>query len=151
MNISLSEEIGTKFFSFYLTPADETHHSASDSYQRILDHFTPKILLGLTATPERMDGKSILEDFDNRIAYEIRLNQAIEQNLLCPFHYFGVSDDTDLSNMKWQSGKYVTRDLSAIYIGDHSRDRAIISAANKYINDMNAVKGLGFCVDQEQA
>ncbi len=130
---------------------DETHHSASDSYQRIIAHFSPKILLGLTATPERMDGKSILEDFDHRIAYEIRLNQAIEQNLLCPFHYFGVSDDTDLSNMKWQSGKYVTRDLSATYIGDHARDRAIISAVVRYISDMQTVKGLGFCVDQEHA
>ncbi len=130
---------------------DETHHSASDSYQRILGHFEPKVLLGLTATPERMDGKSILEDFDNRIAYEIRLNQAIEQNLLCPFHYFGVSDDVDLSNMKWQSGKYVTRDLSATYIGDHVRDRAILSAVNRYISDLHAVKGLGFCVDQVHA
>ncbi len=130
---------------------DETHHSASNSYQRIIDHFSPKILLGLTATPERMDGQSILEDFNNRVASEIRLNQAIDQNLLCPFHYFGISDDTDLSHVKWQSGKYVSRDLSAKFIGDYARDRAIVSAAFKYISDLKKVKGLGFCVDQDHA
>lgn len=130
---------------------DETHHSAANSYKRIIEHFIPKVLLGLTATPERMDGKSILSDFNERIAYEIRLNQAIEQNLLCPFHYFGVTDETDLENVKWQSGRYDNRDLSSTYIGDYARDRSILNAVDKYISDIQNVKGLGFCVDQEHA
>lgn len=130
---------------------DETHHGAADSYKRILDYFKPSVLLGLTATPERMDGKSILPDFNNRIAYEIRLHQAIEQNLLCPFHYFGVTDDMSLESVKWASGHYVTRDLSVTYIGDHARDRAILTAVDKYVSDLQRVKGLGFCVDQEHA
>lgn len=130
---------------------DETHHSAADSYKRIIDHFTPSILLGLTATPERMDGRSILTDFNERIAYEIRLHQAIEQNLLCPFHYFGITDEANLTDVKWVSGRYVTRDLSVTYIGDHARDRSILNAINKYLGDISTVKGLGFCVDQEHA
>lgn len=130
---------------------DETHHSAADSYKRIIDHFTPAVLLGLTATPERMDGKSILSDFNVRIAYEIRLHQAIEQNLLCPFHYFGITDDTNLDAVKWVSGHYVTRDLSVTYIGDHARDRGILNTVGKYLSDISKVKGLGFCVDQEHA
>lgn len=148
--------VGSKFTSlsadhFDVIVLDETHHGASESYQRILEYFRPKILLGLTATPERMDGKSILPDFNNRIAYEIRLHQAIEQNLLCPFHYFGVSDDADLSNLKWVSGSYVTRDLSVTYIGDHARDRSILNAVDKYVTDVVKAKGIGFCVDQEHA
>ena len=130
---------------------DETHHSAADSYKRIIDYFTPAVLLGLTATPERMDGRSILSDFNGRIAYEIRLHQAIEQNLLCPFHYFGITDETNLTDVKWVSGHYVTRDLSVTYIGDHARDRGILNAVGKYLSDISLVKGLGFCVDQEHA
>ena len=76
---------------------DETHHAAADSYAEALEVFRPKVLLGLTATPERMDGKSILRFFDNRIAAEIRLPEAIERKLLCPFQYFGVSDTIDLN------------------------------------------------------
>ncbi|NPE23872.1 DUF3427 domain-containing protein, partial [Fusibacter sp. A1] len=130
---------------------DETHHGAADSYQRITNYFKPMILLGLTATPERMDGKSILADFNDRIAYEIRLAQAIEQNLLCPFHYFGVTDTTSINDVKWQGGRYVTSDLSVTYIADHARNRAILNAVDKYVSDMSTVKGIGFCVDQNHA
>ncbi len=130
---------------------DETHHVAADSYRRIVEYFRPQILLGLTATPERMDGIDILGDYNDRIAYEIRLSQAIEQNLLCPFHYFGVTDTTDLSDVKWERGKYATNDLGVTYIGDHKRDQAILSAVSKYVTDLNSVRGLGFCVDQAHA
>ncbi|MDD3203734.1 MAG: DEAD/DEAH box helicase family protein, partial [Pygmaiobacter massiliensis] len=76
---------------------DEFHHAAAPTYQQLLNHFKPKILLGLTATPERMDGKSILDYFGGRIAAEIRLPEAIDRKLLCPFQYFGVTDTVDLS------------------------------------------------------
>ncbi|AEV28680.1 DNA/RNA helicase, superfamily II [Sphaerochaeta pleomorpha str. Grapes] len=73
---------------------DEVHRSGGQSYQKVLDYFKPKFLLGMTATPERTDGFDIYALFDNTIAYEIRLNQALEADLLCPFHYFGISDLT---------------------------------------------------------
>ena len=73
---------------------DETHRSGAASYQTILAHFTPKFLLGMTATPERTDGVDIFRQFDYNIAYEIRLQQALEAQMLCPFHYFGVTDIT---------------------------------------------------------
>jgi len=93
---------------------DEFHHAAAPTYQGLLKHFSPKILLGLTATPERMDGKSILDYFDGRIASEIRLPEAIDQKLLCPFQYFGVSDDVDLSNLRWTRGGYDKSELSKV-------------------------------------
>lgn len=75
---------------------DEFHHAAAPSYQELLDYYRPKILLGLTATPERADGRSIYSYFEGRIAAEIRLWEAIERKLLSPFHYFGVTDNVDL-------------------------------------------------------
>ena len=89
---------------------DEFHHAAADSYQKLLSYYKPKILLGLTATPERMDGQSILTYFNDRIAAEIRLPEAIERKLLSPFQYFGVTDYADLSGLKWTSGRYDTRE-----------------------------------------
>jgi superfamily II DNA or RNA helicase len=130
---------------------DETHHIQAKSYQSLVEYFEPKVLLGLTATPERMDGKSILPDFNDRIAYEIRLNQAIEQNLLCPFHYFGITDDVDLSQVRFQSGQYDTEELGQIFIKDYHRDRGIIEAVDRYVSDLEKTKGLGFCVNQDHA
>ncbi len=77
---------------------DEFHHAAAPTYQKLLEYYRPKILLGLTATPERMDGKSILDYFGGRIAAEIRLPEAIDRKLLCPFQYFGVTDTIDLAD-----------------------------------------------------
>ena len=130
---------------------DETHHSAAESYQRIITHFKPKILLGLTATPERMDGINILEYFNDRIAYEIRLKQAIESNLLCPFHYFAVSDNVDLRNAIWHRGRYDISLLDTKYIGNIQRDNAIFTAINKYLDNISKVKGLGFCTSRAHA
>jgi len=134
---------------------DEFHHAAASSYQFLLSHFMPQILLGLTATPERMDGRDVLEYFDGRVAAEIRLPEAIERKLLCPFQYFGVSDSVDLSDVKWTRGGYDKNELSNIY----SRDRAvaekranhIINSINKYVTDINDVHGLGFCVSVAHA
>lgn len=90
---------------------DEFHHAAAPSYQSLLSYYEPKILLGMTATPERMDGKSVLPYFDGRIAVEIRLPDAIDRKLLCPFQYFGVDDTTDLSQIRWTRGGYDASEL----------------------------------------
>ena len=93
----------------------EFHHAAAPSYQKLLNYYHPCFLLGLTATPERMDGKSILPYFGNRIAAEIRLPEAIDRKLLCPFQYFGVTDTVDLNTLKWSAGGYDKGELSRVY------------------------------------
>lgn len=134
---------------------DEFHHAAAPTYQKLLNHFHPKILLGLTATPERMDGKSILDYFGGRIAAEIRLPEAIDRKLLCPFQYFGVTDTVDLNDLRWARGGYDKSELSNLYtlnrIVAERRATHIIRSLDKYVTDMDAVKGLGFCVSIEHA
>ncbi len=129
---------------------DEFHHAAAPTYQKLLSYYRPKILLGLTATPERMDGKSILPYFNNRIAAEIRLPEAIDRKLLCPFQYFGVTDTVDLDGLTWCSGGYDKTELSNLYTlsGYAANKRAdlIISSLLNYVTDIDEVKGLGFCV-----
>ncbi len=134
---------------------DEFHHAAAPTYQGLLSSFKPQILLGLTATPERMDGKNVLDYFDGRIAAEIRLPEAIERKLLCPFQYFGVSDETDLSEVRWVRGGYDKSELSNLYSMNRAiaekRANHIINSLYKYVTDMDAVHGLGFCVSIEHA
>lgn len=134
---------------------DEFHHAAAKSYQKLLHHYQPKILLGLTATPERMDGKRILPYFGDRIAAEIRLPEAIDRKLLCPFQYFGVTDTVDLRSLKWRAGGYDKNELSNIYTfsGAVANKRAdlIVKSLLRYVTDINDVKGLGFCVSIEHA
>ncbi len=129
---------------------DEFHHAAAPTYQKLLAYYQPKILLGLTATPERMDGKSILPYFNNRIAAEIRLPEAIDRKLLCPFQYFGVTDTVDLDKLTWRTGGYDKTELSNLYTlsGYVANRRAdlIVSSLLKYVTDIDEVKGLGFCV-----
>lgn len=134
---------------------DEFHHAAAPTYQGLLSKFKPKVLLGLTATPERMDGKSILDYFDGHVAAEIRLPEAIERKLLCPFQYFGVSDETDLSNVRWVRGGYDKTELSNLYSLNREvavkRSNHIINSIHKYVTDMDSLHGLGFCVSVEHA
>lgn len=152
-----SQELHTRtspdFYGYIIF--DESHHTAADSYQVPLTYYKPKILLGLTATPERMDGKSILDYFDNRIAAEIRLPEAIDRKLLCPFQYFGVTDTVDLSDLKWSRGGYDKTELSNLYTLDGAiaerRAQHIISSMHRYVTDLEEVKGLGFCVSVEHA
>ncbi|MGM0840256.1 MAG: DUF3427 domain-containing protein [Bacillota bacterium] len=125
---------------------DEFHHAAASSYQKILNHYVPRILLGLTATPERMDGKSVLSYFDDHIAAEMRLTEAINQKLLSPFQYFCVTDTVDLSHLKWSRGGYDTKELENVYTSNHMRSSQIIQSVEKYVADIGDVKGLGFCV-----
>ena len=134
---------------------DEFHHAAAPTYQKLLQHYRPKILLGLTATPERMDGKSILPYFGDRIAAEIRLPEAIDRKLLCPFQYFGVTDTVDLDSLRWTQGGYDKSELERVYAfsGAVAQRRAELVAASvmKYVTDIDEVKGLGFCVSVEHA
>lgn len=141
--------LSSTFYDFIII--DEVHHIAASSYRPILDHFKPKILLGLTATPERMDNENILDDFCNRIAAEIRLPEALNRKLLCPFQYFGISDSVDLSKVSWENGRYVPSELTKLYLANDRRVGEVISNADKYLRDINDVRALGFCVTIEHA
>lgn len=145
---ALCDNLPADYYDYIVV--DEFHHAAAPIYQRLLTHFQPKVLLGLTATPERMDGRSILDYFGGRIAAEIRLPEAIDRKLLCPFQYFGVTDTVDLSDLRWTRGGYEKSELEKVYALNHGiaqrRADHIIQSLDKYVTDMDAVKGLGFCV-----
>ncbi len=130
---------------FDMVIVDEFHHAAAASYERLLSRLTPKILLGLTATPERADGQSVLEWFDGRIASESRLWDALDQGLLCPFHYFGVNDATDLSAVRFERGRYVPGELDNVFTGDHVRAIRIRQAVEEFVTDPRQMRALGFC------
>ncbi|MBP3866265.1 MAG: DUF3427 domain-containing protein, partial [Eggerthellaceae bacterium] len=134
---------------------DEFHHAAAPTYQKLLEYYQPRVLLGLTATPERMDGQSILKYFGDRIAAEIRLPEAIDRKLLSPFQYFGVTDTINLSRVKWSAGSYDKGELSRMYTisGNDAVRRAdlIVTSLLKYVTDIDDVKGLGFCVTKAHA
>lgn len=130
---------------------DEVHHIAASSYRPILEKFEPSILLGLTATPERMDGEDILKDFCQVIAAEIRLPEALNRKLLSPFQYFGVSDSVDLSRISWTNGRYEINELTKLYTEDDRRVNEILLNCEKYLTDVHDVRALGFCVSQEHA
>lgn len=145
----LYEHTASDFYDYIIV--DEFHHAAADSYQRLLDHYHPKVLLGLTATPERMDGQDILKYFDDTIASEMRLTEAINQKLLSPFQYFCVSDSVDLSKLKWSRKGYDIRELENVYTSNKIRSNQIVTSIKKYVTDLDEVKGLGFCVSVEHA
>ena len=107
--------------TFDVVVIDEFHHAAAATYDRLLNHLSPEELLGLTATPERLDGKDVTEWFDHRIAVELRLWEAIDQGFLVPFQYFGVADGTDLSSCRWRRGGYVLEELSNVLSNDDLR------------------------------
>ena len=150
---ALCDSMPADYYDYIIV--DEFHHAAAPTYQKLLNHFQPKILLGLTATPERMDGKSILDYFGGRTAAEIRLPEAIDRKLLCPFQYFGVADTVDLDDLRWTRGGYDKSQLTNLYslnryIAERRADH-IVRSLNKYATDMAAVNGLGFCVSIEHA
>ena len=144
-----SLDLSPDFYDYIVI--DECHHLTAASYRSIIHFFTPKVLLGLTATPERMDGGDIQEDFHNRIAAEIRLPEALNRKLLCPFQYFGISDSVDLSHVAWEKGRYVASQLSNIYTANDRRVGEIILALEKYTKDMSGVRALAFCVSVDHA
>ncbi len=136
---------------FDVVVVDEFHHAEATSYRRLLDHVQPIELLGLTATPERGDGVDVREFFDWRVAAELRLWDALEQHLLCPFHYFGVHDGVDLGGLQWKRGGYELSALSNLYTGNDARTRIVLKELRDKVFDVAAMRALGFCVSIEHA
>jgi superfamily II DNA or RNA helicase/HKD family nuclease len=136
---------------FDVVVIDEFHHAEAASYRRLLDHVRPVELLGLTATPERADGVDVREYFGGRVAAELRLWEALEQNLLCPFHYFGIHDGTDLESVQWKRGGYDVAALSGVYTGNDARTRIVLKELSEKVADVGAMRALGFCVSVEHA
>jgi len=147
----LWERIPLDHFAYIVV--DEFHHAEAPTYQRLLDHFRPQSLIGLTATPERADGGDVFRHFGWHTTAEIRLPDAINRKLLCPFHYFGITDtDTaNLANLRWQRGGYLKEDLERIYTGNDIRARYVIQKARELLLDIHQAKGLGFCVSVAHA
>ena len=136
---------------FDVVIVDEFHHAAATSYRRILDHLQPVELLGLTATPERSDGLPILQWFDDRIAAELRLWEAIDQQHLAPFLYFGVHDGLDLRQIPWRKGTgYDVDTLSNAYTSSDAWARLVLQQVVEH-TDPASMRALGFCVSVEHA
>ena len=136
---------------FDVVIVDEFHHAAAPTYERLLHRVTPKVLLGLTATPERTDGQSVLPWFDGRIAVELRLWDALDRGLLSPFHYFGIHDNVDISHVAWKRGRYDEKELENVYTGNDARVVQIITQLQQKVGDLHAMRALGFCVGVDHA
>ena len=145
--------------AFDVVIVDEFHHAAAPTYRRLLEHLFPpgkpeglpppakqRELIGLTATPERTDSGDILGYFDNHIAVELRLWDALERGLLCPFQYFGLSDNTDLSHVEWSRQGYDVTQLEHLYTGDDARVKLVLQQLQNKLRDTSTMKALGFCV-----
>ncbi|MDF1819987.1 MAG: DUF3427 domain-containing protein [Alcanivoracaceae bacterium] len=147
----LPAQWGEDAFAYVLI--DETHRSAAASYQGILDTLKPTVLLGLTATPERTDGEDVLRYFDDRIVSEIRLPDAINRRLVVPFHYYGVTDieAMDYSRLTWERGGFRTSELDNLVTGNDMRAQHIVDQCRKRLLDVQAARGLGFCVSVRHA
>lgn len=145
-----SEYLNERYFSrdyFDYIVVDEFHHSVNNQYRRIVEYFKSEFLLGLTATPERMDGKNIYEICDYNVPYEISLKSAINKGMLVPFHYYGIYDDTDYSGIHIVRGKYDEKELNETYIGNVYRHDLIY----KYYRKYGSKRALGFCCSREHA
>jgi superfamily II DNA or RNA helicase len=137
--------------AFDIVVIDEFHHAAAATYRKILEHLTPKQLLGLTATPERADGLDVRSFFDGRTASELRLWDALGQELLCPFHYFGIADGVDLSHVAWRRGRYDEAQLANLYTGNDARARIVLTQVRDKLADVSQMRALGFCVSVAHA
>lgn len=131
---------------------DEFHHAAAKSYERLLQHVNPIELLGLTATPERTDGLPILHWFDDRIAAELRLWDAIDQQYLTPFSYYGISDGLDLTSVPWHRGKgYDIEGLTNLYTANDVWAQRVVKEFVGHVGNPATVRALGFCVSVSHA
>lgn len=135
-----------------LIVVDEAHHSSADSYRKIMDYFTPKLWLGMTATPDKRDdnleGRNIYEIFNHQIAYEIRLQNAMEEDLLCPFHYFGITDLEVIADAGKSSEEKVE---NFIYLTSDERVLNVMKQAEFFGYSGDRVKGLIFCSRIDEA
>lgn len=145
-----AEYLKKEYFSedyFDYIVIDEFHHAVNEQYRRIVNYFKPKFMLGLTATPERMDGKNIYEICDYNVPYEISLKEAINKGLLVPFHYYGVYDETDYSGLHLVKGRYDEKELTEIYRNNGRRYELIYKHYMKY----RSKRALGFCCSRQHA
>lgn len=126
---------------------DEFHHAVTDCYTNIIDYFEPKFLLGLTATPNRMDGKDIYKICDYNVAYAVDLFQAINRGMLTPFHYYGIYDSTNYDGLKLHQGKYLGSELTELYEQNKKRNDLIYGHYRKY----NSKAAMGFCITRKHA
>jgi superfamily II DNA or RNA helicase/HKD family nuclease len=139
------EHLGREHFDVVIV--DEFHHAAARSYTRLLEHLQPVELLGLTATPERSDGLPILTWFDDRIAAELRLWDAIDQHRLTPFVYYGVHDNTDLRDVPWRRGAgYDVERLTEVLTANDAYARVVLKELSRRTGDPAQIRALGFCV-----
>lgn len=139
------EALGPEQFDVVIV--DEFHHAAATTYTTLLDHLRPAQLLGLTATPERTDSLDILRWFDGRMAVELRLWDALEQDLLSPFHYYGIHDGTDLRRVTWRRGRgYDATELTNVYTGDDLWVGKVLAAVREKVGDPQRMRALGFGV-----
>lgn len=148
---NLGQRTTADYFRFVVV--DECHHAPADSYQKVMARLRPEILLGLTATPERADGKSLLPDFDGRIAAELRLWHALDRQLLVPFEYYGIADaaGTELDDVRWSRSGYPIGDLSNLYTGNEVRVDLIVAQLRQRVVDPTTIRALAFCVSVEHA
>ncbi|GAA1568570.1 DUF3427 domain-containing protein [Kribbella karoonensis] len=137
--------------SFDIVVVDEFHHAAAPTYRRLLNHLQPAELLGLTATPERTDGFDLLNFFGGRTAVELRLWDALSADLLCPFHYFGIADGTELDGLQWKRGRYDERQLEELYTGNDNRSAIVLREVQGKLSDVRTMRALGFCVSVAHA
>ena len=132
---------------FDVVIVDEFHHAAAPSYEALLEHLNPVELLGLTATPERADGLDVLRYFDGRIAAELRLWDAIDQEYLAPFAYFGIHDGLDLRAVPWRRGQgYDITALENVLTADHAWAHLVVEEVRRKIADPSRMRALGYCV-----
>lgn len=144
------QHLATDYFDVVVV--DEFHHAAARSYREVLEHLQPRELLGLTATPERADDLSILDYFDGRIAAELRLWDAIDQQQLAPFQYFGIHDGTDLQQVPWTRGTgYDVNGLTNIYTANDSLAHLVLKRLKEHVDDIDSIRALGFCVGVDHA
>ena len=136
---------------FQYVVVDEAHHSTATSYLNVLGGLHSLSLLGLTATPERMDGLDIVPHFGGSFTHELRLGDAINRALLCPFVYYGMSDAVDFSHVPWKSGKYDTAELEKKLVHNVQRAGWVLEQMNMRVEDITKRKTLGFCVSVEHA
>lgn len=146
---SLFSKLPADYYDYIVI--DEAHHSQADSYRKLFSHFHPQLLIGLTATPERMDGKDLRPDFGGRISAEIRLPQALQAGLLTPFQYLCITDDTDLrDDALWNGQRYII-DRLADKLCVPERAQYIVDALHRYLADEYTCRALCFCVNKKHA
>ena len=146
LNASGFAHLDPKHFDVVIV--DEFHHAEAPSYRTLLDHVKPTELLGLTATPERSDGLPILHWFDDRIAAELRVWDAIDQQYLSPFAYYGIHDGLDLRDIPWRRGQgYDAEGLSKLLTANDAWAKQVIARLIERVEDIRTMRTLGFCVN----